>query len=262
MYPFIDLFGRQIPTYGLSILIAIFLVGWLACRYARKVALPWEDVLIVGACALLSGFLCGFLLYLLVTYSPLRIWEMVKDGDYRFLNGGLVFYGALIGGLAGGLIGVKLSKAPLSAVEKSVIPYIPIGHAIGRIGCVLAGCCYGAPYDGICALYYKNSLFGLAPNQGYFPVQPLEAILNLAIALCLMIIRKKKSPKLSLLISYLGMYSIVRFFLEFFRGDAIRGIVGGLSTSQWISLAILTGCVIYFVLIKSKRNIEKTSQSH
>lgn len=247
MYPFIDFFGRQIPTYGLCMVIAIFLVGGLALVSAKREAVSCEDILIVSAGAVLSGLLGGFLLYLGVTYSVSDILEMLRIGDYSFLRGGLVFYGALIGGVAGGLLCVRLTGASFPAVERCVIPYVPLGHAIGRIGCVLAGCCTGAPYDGPCALYYPNSLFGLDPDQGYFPVQLLEAAALICIGLCLLRFRKTRRDKPELLVAYFALYSIARFFLEFLRGDRIRGFAGGVSTSQWISLALISISVIYFV---------------
>ena len=250
MYPFLNIFGRNIPTYGLCMVIAIFLVGLLAVLYAKKAKTAYEDILIVGAGAVLTGLLSGWLLYLCITYSPDEMLEMLSRGDYSFLRGGLVFYGALIGGVLGGLLCTRLTGASLTAVERCIVPYIPFGHAIGRIGCILAGCCTGAPYNGPCALYYQNSLFGLDPNQGYFPVQLLEAAALICIGLFLIRLRKKLQNRPVLLISYLGLYSIARFFLEFLRGDAIRGFAGGISTSQWISLVLLGGCVIYFSTLK------------
>lgn len=252
MYPYIDFFGRQIPTYGLCMVLAIFLVGFLTVLYAKKVNVVFEDILIIGAAAVLSGLLGGWLLYLCVTYSPNEILDMVRCGDFRFLQGGLVFYGALIGGILGGLFGTRLVGIPVKTIERCVVPYIPFGHAIGRIGCVFGGCCNGAPYDGFCALYYTNSLLGLDPHQGYFPVQLLEAVILMVIGLLLLCCRNKATVKLELLAFYLGLYGFARFLLEFLRGDAIRGFAGGISTSQWISLLLLCSCLIYYIFLRPK----------
>lgn len=257
MYPFIDFFSRQIPTYGLCMVIAIFFVGGMALVSTEREAVSCEDILIVSAGAVLSGLLGGFLLYLCVTYSVSDILKMLRIGDYSFLRGGLVFYGALIGGVLGGLLCVRLTGASLLAVERCIVPYIPFGHAIGRIGCVLAGCCTGTPYDGPCALYYPNSLFGLDPDQGYFPVQLLEAVINIAIGVYLLWFRKRTEKKFELLISYLGLYGIARFFLEFLRGDRIRGFAGGFSTSQWVSLLLLSICLVFRIISRCAGKKEK-----
>ena len=230
--------------------IAIFLVGTLAVLYAKKVKVAYEDILMIGAGSVLTGLMGGWLLYLCVTYSLDEMLGMISKGEYSFLRGGLVFYGALFGGVLGGLFCVRLTGASFPAVVRCIVPYIPFGHAIGRIGCVLAGCCIGAPYDGLCALYYTNSLFGLDPNQGYFPVQLLEAAVLICIGLCLIWLRKVRWNKLELLFFYFGLYGIARFFLEFLRGDTIRGFAGGISTSQWISLLQLVGCALYFFVLK------------
>lgn len=263
MYPFVDFFGNQIPTYGLCVLIAVYLVGVLSFLYAKKVKTAFEDILVVGAGALLAGLLGGWLLSLFVTHSLHDILEMVGKGDYSFLGGGLVFYGALIGGVLGGLLCVRITGAPLVTIERCIVPYIPFGHAIGRLGCILAGCCIGTPYDGFGALYYSNSLFGLDPNQGYFPVQLLEAAALMCIGLYLVWLRGVQKNRLELLLSYFGLYGFVRFLLEFLRGDMVRGFYGGLSTSQWISLGSVCVCIVYFTIVRMKLHIkEKPSQSN
>ena len=239
--------------------IAIFLVGGCALYSAKKENILFEDIAIIGATSVMSGLLGGFLLYLSVTYSLDDIVEMVKKGDYGFLRGGLVFYGALIAGVLGGIIAVRITKAPLVSVERCVVPFIPFGHAIGRVGCVLGGCCHGAPYDGFGAIHYPNSLFGLDPNQGYFPVQLLEAVALICIGFLLLWRRRKAHKQCDLLFMYLGLYAVARFFIEFLRGDKIRGLAGGISTSQWVSLLLIVGYIAYYLFYKllSKRNTRK-----
>ncbi len=263
MYPFVDFFGRPIPTYGLCMAVAIVLVGALAARYAVKAGIAWEDIMIIGAVSVMSGLLCGYLLYLGVTYTFSDIFSMLQRGDYSFLRGGLVFYGALIGGVLGGLLSVRLTHSSLTLIERCIVPYIPFGHAIGRVGCFFGGCCHGMPYDGIFAVYYPNPLFDLNPRQGYFPVQLLEALVLVGIGLLLLWYRKKNRKKPEILCAYLGLYGFARFFLEFLRGDAIRGFAGGVSTSQWISLVLFCGWLMYYLLLRPKskaRKKEKSSQ--
>ena len=124
-------------------------------------------------------------------------------------------------------------------MERSVVPFIPLGHGIGRVGCVMAGCCHGFPYEGPFALYYPNSVAGLSPDQGYFPVQPLEALINVGICLILLWYEKRMKRPGQLLFAYMGFYAVARFFLEMLRGDAVRGIWYSVSTSQIISLGLL-----------------------
>ncbi len=250
MYPFIYFFGRKIGSYGILMVVGIFLAGAVAWKRCRERKVSGDDLLIIAAFALLVGLPCGSFLYAAVTYPLPVIWQRVIAGDFSAF-GGLVFYGSLIGGVIGGLLGAKVAKCCIADVEYGVIPAIPLGHAVGRVGCVMAGCCNGMPYDGPFAFYYPNSVAGLSPQQGYFPVQLLEAILNSGIFGLLYFYSKKRKKSYILLAVYLLLYGISRFSLEFLRGDSIRGIYGGLSLSQWIAGAMVLGSIC-FILLKRK----------
>lgn len=253
MFPYIHLFGRVFGTYGVCMALAVILVGLFSCRSLKRFGGRWEDVLIVGGVAVCLGLLGSKLLYIFVTYSISEVIAFLKAGDMSFLSsGGIVFYGGLIGGILGAVLGCRIAKCPFSAMERAVTPYLPMGHAIGRVGCFMAGCCYGAPYEGPLAVHYPNAVSGLSPEQGYFPVQLTEAALNMVIFGILLLLRRKKRRPLRLLGAYIGMYGVVRFVLEFFRGDEIRGITAGLSTSQWIAVGMVAASCL-FLCIKTKK---------
>lgn len=249
MYPNIEFLSRQIPTYGICLLTAIVFVVSLSTISAKKVGYTFYDLLIVGGFTLLFALPFGSILYAIVTYNFTQIINYVIEGNFNAF-GGLVFYGAFIGGVFGAVLGVRIAKLNLGIIEKIVVPYIPIGHAIGRIGCLLAGCCYGMEYNGPCAVYYQNSIAGVSCEIGHFPVQIIEAFLNVGVFLFLLLMSKKVKKRFELLSIYMILYGIIRFLLEFLRGDKIRGIYFSFSTSQWISLAlILLGCR-YFIYLK------------
>lgn len=244
MYPYIQLFGRTIGTYGICMVAAFCLVAWLSYRSGRTRGLLLEDLLLIVATTLGGALLCGGMLYVFVTYSWQQILSFIRQGDFRFLGSGIIFYGGLGGGILGALLGIRIASSSLSTVEYAVVPFIPLGHAIGRVGCVLAGCCHGFPYSGPFALYYPQSLVGLPADQGYFPVQPLESLVNILICFFLTWYKKYAKRTSDLLFIYLGLYSVSRFFLEMLRGDALRGLWNGISTSQWISILIFTVCLM------------------
>ena len=246
MHPYINLFGRNIGTYGLCMVAGFSLAVLLSLQKGKPKGLTMEDLLIVGAFALGFALLGGSLLYVFVTYSLVQIWEFVQQGNFDFLSGGIVFYGGLIGGAAGALVGIRVAGCKFELIERSVVPFIPLGHAVGRIGCVMAGCCYGFAYDGPFALHYPNAASGLSPDQGYFPVQPLEALINVGICLFLLRYEKKMKRATNLLFAYLGLYAVSRFFLEMLRGDEIRGAWHTVSTSQIISILLLIVSIVGF----------------
>lgn len=239
MFPYFYIFGRPIGTYGLCMLAGFLLAFVLSLRKGRRCGLLFEDLLICAALAMGFGMVGGNLLYVFVTYPLKQIVALITAGDLRFLGSGIVFYGGLIGGILGGLLGLRIAKCKFETVVRCIVPYIPLGHAIGRVGCVMAGCCHGFSYDGPFALYYPHSVSGLSPEQGYFPVQLLEALVNIIICLFLCCYEKKAKRASNLLFAYLGMYAVSRFLLEMLRGDAIRGVWHTISTSQIISLILL-----------------------
>ena len=252
MYPYIHILGREIGAYGLCMLLGFSLAAVLALFKGKPKGLIAEDLLIVGAFTLGFALIGGSLLYSLVTYSPTEIVGFICSGDFSFLGNGIVFYGGLIGGIFGAFLGIRVAQCSIALIEKSVVPFIPLGHAVGRIGCVMAGCCHGFAYDGPLALYYPSSVIGLSQEQGYFPVQPLESLIN--IGLCLFLLRYEKRAKYALdtLFMYLGSYGISRFFLEMLRGDAARGIWNALSTSQIISILLL--CISLMRMLWKKKS--------
>ncbi len=247
MFPYIILFGRPIGTYGLCMVLGIFLAAFLAWRKGKALGIAIEDILLIAACALLGGLFCGGMLYIFVTYSIEQIFAFIRQGDFSFLVSGIVFYGGLIGGVFGGILGIRIAKCNVSAMERAVVPFIPLGHAVGRIGCVMAGCCHGFAYDGPFALYYPNAVSGLDPTQGYFPIQLLEALCNCIVCLVLLFLSKKERRSYALLFAYFALYAIERFVLEFFRGDTVRGIFFSLSSSQWISIAMMAASGAYML---------------
>ncbi len=157
------------------------------------------------------------------------------ESSHFWLGGGFVFYGGLVfGALFTIFFGVK-QKLSLKDFEFT-IPLLALGHGIGRIGCFLAGCCYGTH----CELPWAIELNGISRH----PVQLYEAFILIVFAGILIQRLKKNKPLISL---YFLVYAILRFILEFFRGDEIRGGFGYFSTSQWISLFI----ILFIVLIRS-----------
>lgn len=131
------------------------------------------------------------------------------------------------------------------------MPSVALAQGFGRIGCLLAGCCYGRETNSIFSITFQNSDF--APNHvALIPTQIYSSVLDfLHFGILLYIARHKKGWTGGA--CYLIFYSIGRFVLEFFRGDLIRGSVGMLSTSQFISLFILVAGILILVIRSKKK---------
>lgn len=247
MCPYLFIFNKNISTYGLLYLLAVLVVFLLAKKKSNRYNILFDDLLVIGGFILLFGFLGSTILFAVVTFSVVEIINSLLQFDFHVFQG-LVFYGGLIGGIIGAVVGIKVARVELFDAERCIVPFLPLGHAIGRIGCLMAGCCYAMEYDGWCAIYYKSSLSNLSSEQGYFPIQPLECIFNIIIMVVLIFATKKVKQKYNLLFLYLTLYSMVRFVLEYFRGDEVRGFYLNFSSSQWISIILLVISIIGYCL--------------
>ena len=228
------------PAYGFMMATGIIFAGAMALRRVKQFGLSPEDVLITMSCALGLGFLGGSIVYSGVTYSWKEILQLLQAGNMTaLLGGGLVFYGSLVGGFGGTWLGCWIAKASLSDVILCILPSIPLAHTFGRIGCFLAGCCYGVSTDLCIGVKFFAPIAGTPVGIALIPVQLIEAVLNLSLFAFLLWHTTCQHDAWSSLFLYTGFYSAFRFLLEFWRGDSIRGIWGGISTSQWISLALI-----------------------
>ncbi len=254
MLPYINIFGRQIATYGFIIVLGIILGTMIAVFYFSKFNKVKKDDVFYSILYGVVGVVIGAKLLYLLTNIPLLLKsENILNTLLQMLSGGFVFYGGLIGGILGIFIYSKQFKIEFKSLILTIVPVIPLVHAIGRIGCLCAGCCYGMEYHGFGAIIFHNSIF--APNEiPLFPTQIVECICNLLIFAILTITYKKFIGTYKTVGLYCILYSIVRFILEFFRGDLIRGIYLGLSTSQWISISLLIFGIIIF--IKKEKSYE------
>ena len=271
MLPFINIFGLNIPMYGLMLAVGLIGGSCIAYMRARRVGLIGENLIIILACALGCAILGGGLLYVLVTYTPSEIIELIKAGKWNALAG-IVFYGALIGGTLGALLGSAIAGDDIRNYLDVVVPVIPLGHAFGRIGCFCAGCCYGRPTDSAIGVVYTQAIGGAPLGVRLLPVQLFEASADVILFIILMAVSARlrsgnmmtnradsvvndgrraavagiKSRYLTTCL-YCMLYGVARFILEFYRYDSIRGMAAGLSTSQWISIVFAAGGTVGLV---------------
>ena len=237
MHPYFHIFSLTVPAYGTFMALALVVGCALAWVRLRRRGGDGDTLLLVAACAVGLALLGARLLYLLVSYDAARAWAELRQGDFSCLTAeGQVFYGGLIGGIAGALLGFRIVKERNYGVYfYAIVPCIPLGQAIGRVGCLFGGCCYGFPYAGFGAVCLAEA--GVPGTV--FPAQLAAAAADLLLCFALLLYaRRRPDAGVRLLYRYLAGYAVLRFGLEYLRGDLIRGVAGGLSTSQWISLAL------------------------
>lgn len=246
MYPYFNIFGRLIGSYALCATIGFLVCGLLAWRLGKRKNIVFEDLLLAMVAMVVGLLAGGHILYGITNIGGI-IDVLSKASDFGFVGtlknlvpmfSGSVFYGGFIGGTIAILIYTKFSKS----IGRSDLIDIwavltPLFHFFGRLGCFFGGCCYGI-----------ESHFGFTVNGNTlvpdingvkrFPVALLEAAFNLAIFFILLYLTNRHKAEGKRLFIYMLLYSPVRFSVEFLRGDEIRGFLFGLSTSQWISIAL------------------------
>ncbi|MCH5204521.1 MAG: prolipoprotein diacylglyceryl transferase [Oscillospiraceae bacterium] len=266
MFPGFTLFGNFfVSSYALCALAGIFTACPLSIYYFKKRTKNKNDdiaLIFVFLFAAIGTFIGMHLLYGL---TNIEYWgKLTEASDFMdFLNrfgiifGGSVFYGGLIGGLIAGGISAKVQKLSIKDVTDCGAPVAAVIHGFGRIGCFLGGCCYGVEWE--YGITFHNSLVESANGVPRVPVQLFEAGFEFALGILLFILLSKRKLYGRLLCVYLLAYPVGRFIIEFWRGDDYRGFLGGLSTSQLISIGIFFGTLVFLIanLKKQKEDQRK-----
>lgn len=236
--------------YGLMIAVGVF-SAWLVTDYrAKKQRMDRDHVFSLIIWCLLGGIVCSKLLFWITEWKTI-----LNDPRYLMdtLADGFVVYGGIIGGILAGCLYCFCKKINFWKYFDLMMPSVALAQGFGRIGCLLAGCCYGRETNSVLAITFQNSDF--APNHvALIPTQIYSSMLDFAHFFVLLYISRHKKKDGQVAACYLIFYSIGRFVLEFFRGDLIRGSVGGLSTSQFISLFILAAGLA-IIVGRSKKNV-------
>lgn len=251
----IDLFsiGKfTIHGYGLMIGLGFLVAVLLGCYRAKLQGLSADHLSSMAICVLIFGFMGGKLLFIIVEYKDFFANPLGALG-----SSGFVVYGGIITGLLTIYLYCKIKKISVMSYADLIAPSIAINQGFGRIGCFLAGCCYGKETDSCIGVTFPEGC--LAPaGVKLIPTQLISAIGMLLIGIALIIIARKAQYKGIITGLYLLLYSVGRFIIEFFRND-YRGAVGFLSTSQFISLFIFVLAIVILVITyKNKVPVEKS----
>ena len=247
MFPFITILGRQIPTFGLMGILGMVIATFVATFRAKRYNLTRTDT-IYAAAYIGIGLVLGAMIMFTLTRIP-TLWrarELLSTNILGWLNlgfGGMVFYGGLFGAVIAAWWYAKKMNQPFGNIVLLTVPVFPLAHAFMRIGCFLAGCCFGMEAEFGLPAY--RIIEGVMVSNGIrLPVQLFESAANLIIFSIIWIFTIKERRWQTVICLYGLMYSVVRFVLEYFRGDAVRGSVGWFSTSQWISIAVFAVCIV------------------
>lgn len=266
MFPSFSVFGKEFSMYVMMALVGALAMFVMLLLNTRKPIYRRDQWLHLILAAAAGAIVVAHLFYF---FTRLHILSAVLADPGRYITsfknvlsilsmlfGGMVYYGGLFGGLFGAWLYSRKHRIDFGLHLDAATPGIPLFHMFGRIGCFCGGCCYGVPSEKYGVIFSGNPFADHTVK--YFPIQLVEAGLNFFFFLILLVLFKKEIAKGKLIWIYLSVYAVMRFVLEFWRGDTIRGIYAGFSTSQWISAALLLFCIGYFV--RSHFHAKKAAQ--
>lgn len=243
----------SLPTYGLLVSIGVLIGLWISVRNSEKQGINPDHAWNLGILVVLCGIVGAKVLYIVNDWStyaehPGEIFS------FSTLQAGGVFSGGLIGAAIAAVWYIRKHRMPALATWDAFAPGLALGHAIGRVGCFAAGCCFGKPTDHFWGVTFTNPLAnqwtGTPLGHALEPTQLFESAVELANFFILMWLFKRKKFDGQVLGAYLFLYGVARFFLEFIRDDPGRGSVfGGLMTgTQLIAIGlVLTGGFIWWL---------------
>ncbi|HXG68416.1 MAG TPA: prolipoprotein diacylglyceryl transferase [Blastocatellia bacterium] len=241
--------GWPLSTYGLLLAIAFMLALWMTARLAERDGLPKGKIYDLGLYILAASLVGSKVLMIITEWDTYRgDWGRILSFD--LLRSGGVYFGGFLTALLVSVILMRVWHLPWLKTTDAFAPGVALGHAIGRIGCFSAGCCWGKPttsWIGVKFTEKGHELTGVPIDVHLVPTQLIEAAANFAIFGLLLWLRKRRAFDGQIIFTYLIVYSVARFTIEFWRDDP-RGEWLGLSTSQLIAVILFAlglGLMIY-----------------
>ncbi|AWB09995.1 Prolipoprotein diacylglyceryl transferase [Thermodesulfobium acidiphilum] len=227
--------GLKVYSWGFMVALGIIISTIFILRDAKKKNINPDNILNIGIVSIFCS-LIGARIYYVIEHHQDFVNNLISV--FYLWDGGLVFYGGLVGFALAFYFMAKYYKIDLLTLSDLISPFLPLAYAIGRIGCFLNGCCYG-----IVAKTPISVVFADAHVPGErIPTQLIDSFVSFLFFIYLYFQRGKEKFKGDLTTKYLIMYSISRFLIEFLRDEA--RIFFGLTHSQVFSIILFTFAVI------------------
>jgi phosphatidylglycerol---prolipoprotein diacylglyceryl transferase len=243
-----------VRSYGLVVLLAIFLGTQVAITLARFTAKKFEEHIVPLAYSVVIAALIGARFWQVFFFEPSYYLRHPLD-MFAIWQGGLGIQGGIVGGIIAGVWYCRRHKIPFWETADLLAPAIIFGQGIGRIACLLNGDAFGSPtHSGFGLVYppgtYAYSTYG---SQPLWPAEVWEGQADMIIFAVLLILLRKKLPTGVLFLTYNILYSALRFGLEFLRGDSPRYLFSW-TAAQWTSAGVIIVCLVIMGWIISRRN--------
>ncbi len=258
-----------IHAYGACLALAILLCYFVLVRLGRPLGYSADFISSLLTVLIIFGLVGARLFFVIEHWA----YYSKRPGDIvKVWQGGLMFYGGLIVAAAALGVWIRVNRRPIGEVLDLIVTAVPLGHAIGRVGCFLNGCCYGRLSHACIAVRYPHQsipwadqLAACEPGSADYarltaegarslpvlPIQLIEAGLNAVVFVILLTLFRRRTRNGAQVAAYMMLYAVVRFVVEFARADD-RLHVGPFSIGQVISLALLVGGLVLTGVIRRR----------
>ncbi len=249
MHPVLVKIGSlHVYSYGALVAIGFLVAIRVAARETARLGYDREAFYDMAFWLVLAA-IAGARLFHVAVYWPYYAANPAEM--YRLWNGGLVFYGGLLAAVLACIVFLRRRGIPFLPVADAAALGIPLGLSFGRIGCALAGCCYGKPTTVPWAIVFSDPA-SLAPlHVPLHPTQLYESLGGLAIYGVLAATRERFVTPGMRFWTMLILYGIARSFFEIFRDDP-RGFLGPFSESQVVSAVLIVYAAVSIVVVRSR----------
>ncbi|MGB8654661.1 MAG: prolipoprotein diacylglyceryl transferase [Candidatus Acidiferrales bacterium] len=253
MHPILFHYGAvTIYSYGVLVATGVLLGLWYARRQAPRAGLDPERIWNLGIYMVLTALIVA------------KVWLVLSSWDFYMANpreifslntfqSGGTFYGGFVGALALVAAYTYVQRMSIVAVLDTFAAGLPLGHAIGRLGCFAAGCCYGKPTTAAWGVTFKNpaaaQLAGTPLGVKLHPTELYEAAAEFLNFLILVWLGKRQTFRGQMMATYFILYGVERGLIEFVRGDPGRTMLwnGSVSLMQLVSVAlVVTGAIVWW----------------
>ncbi|MDD5585225.1 MAG: prolipoprotein diacylglyceryl transferase [Candidatus Omnitrophica bacterium] len=250
MHPILFKFGPlTIYTYGFFVFLGVLFGYYLCLKEGKRVGIESRVVSDIIFWTILFSFIGARVFYIIVEFKSF----LIDPFAVLFSRSGFVFYGGVIFGFAALYFLTRRYKIQFLRFADILGIATPLAHAIGRIGCFFYGCCYGRVTHSFIGVAFPPESPAYSLSEKVIPTQLIESFFLFIIFAAMLFLKKRKKFDGQLIFTYFILYGVVRFIVEFFRGDP-RGHILFLSTSQVISIAmILAGAIVLCVLRQKKQ---------
>jgi phosphatidylglycerol---prolipoprotein diacylglyceryl transferase len=249
MHPILFHFGSlKLSAYGLMLAIAFFVGMQIAERRGKREGVSAKRIEQLCWWIIVSAIAGSRFLYTFVEHASIYFKNPWKF--FAFQEGGLSFFGGLFFAIGASILYCRKHGLSFWKIADIFTPTIALGLSIAKIGCFLAGCCFGRPCDLPWAVTFTNPE-SLADPKGIplHPTQLYESLANLALFFLLLLFARYQRFKGELFLVFLIAYGILRSYLETLRGSP--GHLAGLTTAQFLSIPMVLAAITWWFLRKS-----------